>query len=203
VPSAPYITLSELAESLSLTESFADDDMTQAILAASAEVDRRCDRTFGVDGTPSTRYYTPEASLIVFIDDLTNSTTPVVSVDLGLDGTFSQTLTLYTDFMFEPLNATADGVPFTTIRVDAQRSSAYFPLAPRTVRVTGTFGWPAVPPGVKEATAILAARFMKRVREAPFGVAGFGIDGSAVRIGQYDPDVDALLAKFVRTNHAF
>ena len=203
MPAAVYITVAELAESLSLTETFADDDMAQAIDAASAEVDRRCDRTFGIDGSPTTRYYTPNASLVVFIDDLTNITTPVVSVDLGLDGTFAQSLTLNTQFMLEPLNAAADGVPFTTIRVDAQRSSAYFPLAPRTVRVTGTFGWPAVPAGVKEATAILAARFMKRVREAPFGVAGFGIDGSAVRVSAYDPDVDALLAKFVRTSHDF
>jgi len=203
MPAAAYITVAELAESLSLTETFADDDMAQAIDAASAEVDRRCDRTFGIDASPTTRYYTPNASLVVFIDDLTNTTTPVVSVDLGLDGTFAQSLTLNTQFMLEPLNAVADGVPFTTIRVDAQRSSAYFPLAPRTVRVTGTFGWPAVPAGVKEATAILAARFMKRVREAPFGVAGFGIDGSAVRVSAYDPDVDALLAKFVRTSHDF
>jgi hypothetical protein len=193
-----YITLAELASSLSLTETFADDDLEAAITAASREVDRRTQRFFWSE--VGTRYYTPSSAGLLWVDDLASFGS--VSIDVARDNTFTESWTLNTDFVLEPLNASAEGRPYTTIRV-IERSGRYFPVGEeRTVRVTGTFGWAAVPATIKQATSILASRLVKRVREAPFGVAGFGIDGGAVRVPSFDPDVDALLAGYVRTNHA-
>ena len=50
---------------------------------------------------------------------------------------------------------------------------------------------------MKEATLIIASRLLRRVREAPFGVISFGLEG-AMRIARTDPDVTALLAEFDR-----
>jgi hypothetical protein len=69
---------------------------------------------------------------------------------------------------------------------------------PSSVAVTGQFGWPAVPAQVIEATTILATRLLRRAREAPFGVVGLGIDGAAVRISRFDPDVGFLLDPLVK-----
>ena len=41
------------------------------------------------------------------------------------------------------------------------------------IQVTGVFGWPAVPLAVKQA-ALIAAADLFRLKDAPFGVAGFG-----------------------------
>lgn len=195
-----YITLTELANSLSIGtgETYADADMTAAITAASREVDRRCGRKFWSDNT--TRYYTPSHPRVLWIDDVKSSVT--VDVDMNGDGTYETSLVQGTDFVLEPLNAAADGFPWTTITLRRRSAAVFYPSVESSVRVGGQFGWPAVPSAVKQATSILASRFLKRVREAPFGVAGFGIDGGAVRVSSFDPDVDALLSAYVRVNHS-
>jgi hypothetical protein len=50
-----------------------------------------------------------------------------------------------------------------------------------------------VPARVTLACSILASRYIKRLREAPFGIAGVGADGAVVRIMSVDPDVRSLL----------
>jgi hypothetical protein len=65
-----------------------------------------------------------------------------------------------------------------------------------TVKVTGTFGWPALPIDIKQACILLAMRQFKRY-DSPLGVAGFG-DMGALRVGRTDPDVEALLSPYKR-----
>ena len=67
------------------------------------------------------------------------------------------------------------------------------------VSVTGTFGWPAVPTEIVEATRMLAIRYLRRMREATFGVIQAGLDGTAIRIANVDPDVESLIAPYRRT----
>ena len=61
-------------------------------------------------------------------------------------------------------------------------------------KITGTWGWPAVPAMVKQACRIQVARIMKR-QESPLGVAGFGEFG-VVRVSRLDPDIDAMLQPY-------
>jgi hypothetical protein len=75
----------------------------------------------------------------------------------------------------------------------------YFPTCfPRSVRVTGQFGWSEVPEAVKSATVILATKLVRRAREAPFGVVSIGLDGGAMRIARTDPDVMFLLGEYIQ-----
>ncbi len=72
------------------------------------------------------------------------------------------------------------------------------PTYERSIKVTGQFGWPAVPAPISEATTLLASRLFKRAREAPLGVFGLGVDGTTVRISRTDPDVAAMIAPYNR-----
>jgi hypothetical protein len=58
---------------------------------------------------------------------------------------------------------------------------------------TGATWDTSTPARIVLACSILSARYFKRISEAPFGVAGIGIDGAPVRISAIDPDVKALL----------
>ena len=63
------------------------------------------------------------------------------------------------------------------------------------VKVTGTFGWQAVPDPVKFASIIQASRLFKRL-ESPLGVAGVS-DIGIMRVGaNIDGDVAQLINPF-------
>lgn len=197
---ADYVTLAEFKNNSELIGyAFADYDAQLAISAASNGIEQYCGRRFNLDtsGT-NVRYYSVTEPRELNIDDIVcTSYGATVQVDVDGDGVFETTWVRNTDFFLEPLNAQADGWPYETIRV-SPRSAQRFPSWPRSVQVTGQFGWPAVPQNVKEATMIMSVRLMKRAREAPFGVAAIGFDGAAVRVARVDPDVAFLLDNWVR-----
>jgi len=187
-----YISLTELKVTSELIGfSFADYDAEQAISAASRGIEEYTGRFFTAAGTTyATRYYTPSWGGYIGIDDIT--TVGTVTTDWDGDGVFETTWTANRDYLLEPFNAALDGKPYEEIRVHPM-SSLRLPCWPRSVAVTGTFGWPSVPPQVKEITTLMAARLIKRKREAPFGVAGIGIDGTPIRIARVDPELQWLI----------
>ena len=191
-----YVTLEQLKATSELSGmNFADGDARAACSAASRAIDNACDRRFYPDvDANQIRYYEPISSRMVALDDLVTLTT--FATDWTDTGTYT-TLTLNTDFVLEPTNAAADGWPWT--RAVPGLFSQSFPYGyPRSVKVTGKFGWASVPSPVSQAATLMAARLMKRAREAPLGTIGFGIDGNVVRVPRLDPDVEALLAPYKR-----
>lgn len=197
-----YVSSAELKATLNMTgETFADADIALALTAASRGIDNLCGRRFYDDNdATSIRYYDPDDPCAVRIDDLVTLTS--LETDPAGDGTFPDTWTLNSDFLLGPLNAVADGRPWTEIRVHP-RSSFRLPCWPRAVRVTGQFGWAAVPDEIKEATMVLASKLMRRAREAPFGVVVVGLEqGGAMRIARTDPDVMFLAGPFMRSRVA-
>lgn len=186
-----YITSDALKASLDLTGvTYADDDITLAISAASEQVNEQCNRRFTLDETnDNVRLYRPIGRL-VDIDDASD----IQGVAIGYgDGTFPTVLTLNVDYELEPLNSAADNEPYTMIRLKRHHHHRC-----HQVQITGQFGWPAVPDLVMSATSLLASRIMRRMREAPFGVVQMGLDGQAARIAQTDPDVCAMLMPLTR-----
>ena len=83
--------------------------------------------------------------------------------------------------------------PYTRLRV-RYSSGAYFPIYPRSVRITGKFGWPAVPPQIAKANVIQAARYFHR-RNAPLGVISFSTE-VGFRMAGADADVASLVDPF-------
>jgi len=207
-----YVTVEELKYTLELPSAFADLNIQQAVEAASRAVDDHTGRRFYTTESDEVRYFSPEhwSSYSRYVDgdfvgyyttpyidvgDL--STVTGVSVDLADDGTYEQAWVSGTDYWLEPYNAPLDGWPYErlTLRATAGRS---FPGYAHSVRVTGKFGWGTTPAAVKMATSMLASRWLKRMREAPFGVVGIGGDGAAVSISTVDVDVLALLRPYSR-----
>ncbi len=193
-----YVQREEFKATLSLAgESFANEDIDLALQAASRAIDEMCQRRFYADSDAAqVRYYSPSSDDVLYIDDLVTLTS--LKTDEGGDGVFETTWTLNTDFTREPLNAAADGKPWTKIRVHPAGGKVFTTAYPRTVEVTGKFGWTTPPAAIAHATTILAHRLLKRAREVPFGIAGIGLDGSAVRIAAADPDVLSLVQPFSR-----
>lgn len=197
---ATYVSAVELKATLELSgETFADNDIDLAVSAASRSIDNLCGRRFWPDADATqVRYYTPEDRGCLNVDDLVELTS--LKTDPGGDGTFDETWSLDTDFVLLPLNAATDGRPW--MRIEAHPNGSYrMPVGfPRSVKITGKFGWTAVPDEIKLATTVLASKLMRRAREAPFGVVAFGLDsGAAMRIARSDPDVMGLISSFDRT----
>lgn len=193
-----YVTSAAFKATLTLTgETFADADITVALEAASRGIDRLCRRRFYPDTDANQiRYYQP-LNGTVYVDDLI-TLTALATDDYGY-GAYTTTWTLNTDFTLAPDNAVADGEPWRTIETHPLGAHTFPNSYPRGVKVTGKFGWTAPPSQVVAATTILAARLMRRSREAPFGIVTVGIDtGTAMRIGQTDPEVPFLLAPYMR-----
>lgn len=197
---ATYASVEEVKSTLEMTgTSFADDDIARDLAAATLAVEGACGRRFTLDAdATSIRYYTPRSLYLLPVNDFVTLT--AVAVDRYGDGTFEETWTLGTDFVRWPASGPLDGKPYEMLRARA-RGTRCFPVGIEdSVRVTARFGWPSVPAPVKDATIILAVKFLKRTREAPFGIYAVGIEsGVAMRIAKNDPDVANLLRPYVKT----
>lgn len=197
-----YITLAELKFALGIADATEDASLELAAEASSRAVDDFCGRRFFRDPDAlQIRYYSPAHPYRLWIDDLDILTS--LQTDSDGDGVFSETWTQDSEaaargFRLEPLNAPADARPFTRVVV----LSGALDQGNRRARLTGRFGWPAVPTAIRQATLLQAERLFKR-KDAPFGVAGgtSGFDFGMVMIRQrLDPDVIVLCEAFRRVS---
>jgi hypothetical protein len=186
-----YITNTQLKNTLEIgTATYADDDITTAIAAASRVIDAYKDTRFYP--TAETRRYTANVNeCSIQIDDLVTLT--ALKVDMQGDGTYDTTWVVDTDFYLEPINAALDGRPYNQITLRPQGGDIWPPFD-YGVQIGGTFGWSTAPYQVTQATTILAGRYLKRARETPYGILTVGTDAvAAARLGKIDPDVSFLL----------
>lgn len=206
---SPYADLPLLKSQLSISDSQRDTLLNAALNAASRSVDDFCGRRFYLDATTSQRVYNPThrlagfnavtyAAQSLFIPSGAGLGTQFIVDDIGDTaglvveyGSNSAGWTALTPDDYLPENAVARGEPITGLVCDTG-----FPMMGTTrLRVTAKWGWPAVPDQVVEATLILAARLFRR-KDSPEGVIGTAEWGT-VRLSRTDPDVAALLSRFV------
>ena len=170
-----------------------DDRLEHLIEAASREIDGLCNRRFYQ--ITETRVFTAEWPDLLDIDDLTELTT--LETDDQNDRTYSTTWTA-TDYELEPANNSAHGRPYTSIQLHPQTTKA-FPTTRRGVRVTGVWGWPAIPEPVEQACVLIAVRLSQSAK-APYGTAGTVQDGAVQYTPRVDPVVRQLLDPYRRLN---
>lgn len=195
-----YATLAQFKSYLRIDVSDTTDDveMTKDLEAASRAIDFHCQRQFGVVAAPEIRYYTPRwysrfGRYIVETDDLMTQVGAVIVVDSTGDLTYAGTIDL-TKCQFKPFNANAKGFPWRQVVLPQVTSTSE---APGSVKMTGTWGWTAVPTTVTEATLMQASRFAKR-RGSPFGIAGSPDMGNEIRLlAKLDVDVAVMLKPYV------
>lgn len=180
-----YATLADL-RSLTGVTTGDDSRLTAALLAAEELIDTYCRRRFTApdvnEDDPTVRVY-PAAG---YIDDVVH----VDTVETRPSASAEWTELAADRWELGPVNATADGKPYT--QLVARRS----PIVADAVRITGWFGWPAVPAVVTQATLLQASRLYQR-KNAAFGVAPVpGLEGSGGMrlLAKLDADVELLLA---------
>lgn len=194
-----YTTLATLKGEMKFAGGDTTDDtrLERAIEAASRLIDQHCGwpaRHF-YKSTSATRHFDADVVSKVWIDDV--ATVSEVALDPGFDGTFEDVLTS-AQYLLTPHNAAVKGRPFTAVETVQGRKR--FPVGVKGVKITGEWGWPAVPDVVEEACLIQSQRFVRRA-QAPFGIAQVAtIDGGAgMRLNaKLDPDVCLLLHDLVR-----
>jgi hypothetical protein len=200
-----YATVAELNVQLGLHDAIDDEIAEACLLAVSRSVDDYCGRRFWQDSAVQTRRYRVDDPYLAWVDDISTTDGLVIATGDG-DGTFATTWAS-TDYELEPYNANAFQAEDRTSAAHAwwriaavDRYTFLVSERRRTLQVTAKFGWSAVPPAVKRAALIKAARLFKR-KDAPFGALGFDTDG--IRISRWeDPDVVLLLEPLRRVGMA-
>ena len=187
----PYVTLAEIKAAAGISDTADDAAITLAVDAASAMLDEHTSRSFTTTPAPVARLFTAAGSLVL-VDDIATLTGLLVEADDDGDGTYERSIPA-TGYRPGPLNAPTSGRPVTSLEAT---SSGYWPKGAGAVRVTATFGWPAVPAAVKQAALIQALRLFQR-RLSPYGIAGSPEVGSELRLlSRLDPDVEALVRPY-------
>lgn len=186
-----YCTLADVKAALRITDSVDDSLLEMAVESASRLIDGYAYRYFYNAGT-ATRDFVAEDSYLTIIDDLISISELKTTDEIGSDYvTWSAD-----DYQLRPVNGKIDGlsVPYTSI---LSTDDLLFNIKGQQalVRVTGVWGWTAVPIAIKQATVIQSSRIYKRL-DSPLGVAGFG-DLGAIRVGRaLDPDVEQLVMPY-------
>lgn len=172
-----YATVEALKSRFGDTVTTDDFEYHQACYAASRAVEQICQRVF-YRTTSEARTFVADNLYCLKLPDFNDLVSvSAITTDDGGDGTFETTWSS-TDYQLLPHNPSAapERRPYTEIKAVGSQT---FPKPSGSltrddrVKVTGVWGWPAVPFAVKEAALILAADFFK-LKDAPFGVAGFG-----------------------------
>lgn len=120
-----------------------------------------------------------------------------LKVDQDGDGVFETTISS-SDYQLGELNAAVQGWPYEELCL---LNSATFPLYAASgreglVQITGVYGWPAVPSGVKAAARLLLNELVK-LKDAPFGVAGATDVGVAYVRSNLPARVPDLLDRYI------
>lgn len=218
-----YLGAEELKATMNLSgSSFADADVNRAIEAASRglELAYNDGRQWTID-TQTVRYYTASSTRTVALGDVLKITSVDLDYAWGVDtafaddaldvsddpdlwpfggGTYGVNLPVsaYTLMPRSPLHGLAadggNGAPFSSLYLSRATTIYRLPLGRDAVRITGTFGWEKVPEGVKWCVGLVAARMIKRNRDAPWGVAAFGADATTAVIRSFDKDPEFQFA---------
>jgi hypothetical protein len=188
-----YCTPEELKSRTGISDTLDDFEILGACHSVSRWIDEYCQRRFY--RATQTRYYNPAGYYSVETDDLVSVTT--LKTDTDGDGTYETTWDT-SAYQLLPRNASTDSRPYTEIRA----VSGTFPIScspyarDGAVEVVGVFGWPLVPPQVKQAAAIMANDALKLGGMA-FGAQGYAEYG-LVRARE-NPIAVGLLAPFRST----
>lgn len=194
----PYMGLSEMRSHLRISDQDDDDDILDAVEAASRAIDRCCHRQFGRVDAAEQRFY--EAAFdkrsrrwYLVIDDV--MTTDGFAAEV--QDSSGATVGAISSYLLTPRNAVAKGMPWTEMLI--RSDATYHPSASDPdVAITAQWGWTAIPGTVKKACKIQASRFFNR-KDSPYGVAGSPEAGAELRLlAKVDPDVELMLRQYTR-----
>lgn len=186
-----YATLAQLKAYLGITDDVDDTKLTDALGATSRGIELACGRVFNDAGVTSAREYPPTTVRTLRVDDFHTTVGLTVASDLDDDGTY-ETPWVASDYRAEPRNGVVNGQPgwpFMMLRATGRNGRYLSGLT----QVVARWGWASVPRPVRQSCLVVASE-MRKLADAPFGVAGFGEYG-AVRV-RANPVVMGWLAPY-------
>lgn len=188
-----YCTLAELKAALRVSDAIDDALLELAIESASREIDGYCERSFTSE--TATRIFSVGDAYLLRIDDLLTVTSIKTTTNTDWDTTWA-----VSDYQLEPLNGKVNGIawPYTQVRAVGNYLWPVWAVGTpsanlASVQIVGSWGWSAVPTAIRQACVILAMRIFKRL-DAPLGM--ITNDMGSMRVGRFDPDVEALVAPY-------
>ena len=193
-----YATLVQFQAYANMSTVTADETTTieKAIEAASRTIDRIANRRFWMDTNATARLYRTTDFYTLPVDDIGSTNGLIVALDADGNGNYTDTLTLNTDYVLDPVTAPQKGRPFTQITMVGADT---FPLpisrCPQ-VQVTARFGWylGTPPDDIVEACLILSADYVKRASSVG-GVLGLSELG-AIRMSPLGRDIGAIVRAY-------
>jgi len=188
-----YCTLAEIKalDVLNLSTTTHDVILETIIEGVSRAIDNWTGRRFYK--TTETRYYTSNGDTL-YTDDISTATSLVLYTDDDGDRTYENTWAS-TDFDLLPLNAETGGYPFTMIEITPNGTYS-FPGTKKGVKLTASFGWPAVPVPINRACVLQATRLFKRY-VTPLGQSASTALGTlTLQIPKLDSDVCGLISPY-------
>lgn len=169
-----------------------------AIVSACGLIDGLTHRFFGTTADATVKYFTARDALLLKVDDLVSVSS--IATDEDGDGTYERTWST-SDYHLLPNNAAGElpARPYTRIAVSFNTGSQKYTFPPGTkrVKVTGVWGWPAVP-GVVKSVAILEALRGRKQEESPSGVIANTALGTFTVLPDLHPTSRRRLAPFIR-----
>lgn len=117
---------------------------------------------------------------------------PDIASETGLVVEVGSSRTSWTDITTDvdlwPVDALGKSEPATGLLY----VSGYWPRGQGLrCRLTARIGWPAVPGGLTQAYLLACGRLWQR-KDSPQGIVG-SAEWGAIRVGRFDPDIDAIL----------
>jgi hypothetical protein len=188
-----YCTLADVKAALRISDTVDDALLENSVNAASRMIDQYCNRYFYSGSVGEVRYYKANDGFTCWIDDAISVTELKTS---STDPLIYDTTWAAEDYQLLPANRIANGAYYPITGLSAT-DNYLFPVWAdiALVKVTGQFGWNAIPDSIKFATIIQASRLFKRL-ESPLGVAGVS-DIGIMRVGaNIDGDVAQLINPF-------
>ena len=191
-----YATLIQLKSAIGIADGIDDPMLEMAIESASRQIDSYTERYFYNGGT-AVKLFAPLDNYVCATEDFIT----LSKVETSEDGESYDTEWAATDWQAEPLNGRAGGLVTSYTQIRAIEDYLFpYRNGEATVRLTGTWGWSAVPIAITQATIILASRIFKRL-DSPLGI--ISNDLGSMRVGfRLDPDVQHLIDPYRKISAA-
>jgi len=193
-----YVTVAELQTELdAVNTSWSAAESAQLgtlIEAVSRAIDAYCGRHFYQSS--AARYFTAESVSELVIPDLVSIDSNGLVTDTDGDRTY-ETVWATTDYDLEPFNASEFDEPYTYIGLTPQGTYS-FPTVTKGVKITGVWGWPAIPRAIRAACSLETKRALSH-SNSPSGVAASEALGTFIVEPAWHPKSIALMRPYRRT----
>lgn len=150
-----YATKEEYKARVGKTTTGDDDTLDVQLASVSRFIEEQlgskdAPRVFNQSEASTARYFDGNGLKAISVDDLV--TLSAFAVDLDASGSW-ETSVDSGDLLLQPYQASEFSRPYTRIELAPwQTTVARIPNRAKALKITGTWGWPAVPGGIKEAT---------------------------------------------------